>query len=299
MLGFTTKAATAPATTTATGWAAELVQTATLDLIEQLVGKSIYPILRDIGGRFTFGRNGVVSLPSRSSGTSVAGSFVGQSAPIPVRQAAFSSTPLTPKKMAVITTLTREIAEHSTPDIEQVLRQAIQDDTSVAIDTVLMDAGAATTVRPAGLHNGVTPVTAATGGDFTALVKDLKALVAALITSSAGNIRQPVWILNPVQVLSISLTQNGGGDFPFAADLNNGTLLSYPIAASATVPLGTVALVDAADFFTATGDEPRFDVRDQATLHMEDTSPQPIAVAGTPSAVSAPVRSMFQTDRSR
>ena len=102
--------------------------------------------------------------------------------------------------------------------------------------------------------------------------------------------------MNPVQALSISLTQNAGGDFPFAADLRAGTLLGYPVAQSATVPQGTVALVDAADFFTATGDEPRFDVSDQATLHMEDTTPLAISAAGTPNVVAAPVRSMFQTD---
>jgi hypothetical protein len=54
--------------------------------------------------------------------------------------------------------------------------------------------------------------------------------------------------------------------------------------------------VDAADFFSATGDEPRFDVSDQATLHMEDTSPAQIGTTGTPNVVAAPVRSMWQTD---
>jgi len=296
MLEFTTKSAVAPATTTATGWAAELVQTATLDLIDSLTAKSIYPVLRDLGGRFTFGRNGVVSIPARASTPSIAGSFVGQGAPIPVRQGAFTTSTLTPKKMAVITTFTREIAEKSTPDIEQVLRTAIQEDTGVAIDTVLMDANAATAVRPAGLRNGVTGITAATGGGFNALVADLKALVGALIASSNGNVRNPVWIMNPVQALSISLTQNAAGDFPFAADLRNGTLLGYPVAQSATVATGMVSLVDAADFFAATGDEPRFDVSDQATLHMEDTTPLAISATGTPNTVAAPVRSLFQTD---
>jgi HK97 family phage major capsid protein/HK97 family phage prohead protease len=296
MLDITTRSATAPATTTTPGWAAELVQTATLDFIDTLVANSIYPVLRDLGGRFTFGRNGVVSIPARAATPSVAGSFVGQGAPIPVRQAGFSATSLTPKKMAVITTFTREIAEKSTPDIEQVLRNAIQEDTGVAIDTVLLDANAATTIRPAGLRNGVTGGTPTAGGGFNALVADLKGLVSSLITSSAGNIRQPVWVMNPVQALSISLTQNGAGDFPFAADLRGGTLLGYPVAQSSTVPLGTVALVDAADFFTATGDEPRFEVSDQAVLHMEDTTPAQISAAGTPNVVAAPVRSMFQTD---
>lgn len=296
MLDVTTKSATVPATTTATGWAAELVQTATLDFIDTLVAKSVYPVLRDLGGRFTFGRNGVISIPARSATPSIAGSFVGQGAPIPVRQGAFTASTLTPKKMAVITTFTREIAEKSTPDIEQVLRTAIQEDTGVAIDTVLLDANAATLIRPAGLRNGVTGLTATAGGGFNALVADLKALVGALIASSGGNVRQPMWIMNPVQALSISLTQNASGDFPFAADLRNGTLLGYPVAQSATVTPGTVALVDAADFFTASGDEPRFDVSDQATLHMEDTSPTSISTAGTPNAVAAPVRSLFQTD---
>lgn len=296
MLDVVTKAASAPATTTTTGWAAELVQTAVLDFMDALLPMSVYPKLRDAGGRFTFGRNGIVSIPSRNVGTSVAGSFVAQGSPIPVRQGAFNSTTLTPKKMAVITTFTREIAEHSTPAIEGVLRQAIQEDTSIAIDTILMDATAANTTRPAGLRNGVAGITATSGGGFAALVGDLKALVGALITSSGGNLRSPMFIMNPVQALSISMTQNAGGDFPFAAGIERGTIQGYPVIFSATVTAGTVFLVDAADFFSATGDEPRFDVSDQATLHMEDSAPAQIGTAGTPNVVAAPVRSLWQTD---
>lgn len=296
MLDVVNKAAAAPATTTTTGWAAELVQTATLDFLDSLMPMSVYPGLRDRGGRFTFGRNGIVSIPTRNTANSVAGSFVAQGAPIPVRQGAFTSTTLTPKKMAVITTFTREIAEHSTPAIEGVLRQAIQDDTSIAIDTVLLDNIAASTTRPAGLKNGVTPVTATAGGGFAALVADAKALVGALIATTGGNLRAPVWIMNPTQALAISLTQNAGGDFAFAADINAGRFLGYPVIQSATVISGNLFLVDAADFFSATGDEPRFDVSDQATLHMEDTTPVQIGTAGTPNVVAAPVRSMFQTD---
>lgn len=296
MLDVVNKAASAPATTTTSGWADTLVQTAFLDFLDTLMPMSVYPRLRDAGGRFTFGRNGIVSIPSRSTSTSIAGSFVAQGAPIPVRQGAFSATTLTPKKMAVITTFTREIAEHSTPSIEGVLRQAIQEDTAVAIDTVLMDNTAASTTRPAGLKNAVTGLTATSGGGFAALVADAKALVGALITGTGGNLRAPMFIMNPAQALSISLTQNAGGDFAFAAGIERGQFLGYPVILSATVTAGTVFLVDAADFFSATGDEPRFEVSDQATLHMEDTSPAQIGTTGTPNVVAAPVRSMFQTD---
>jgi HK97 family phage major capsid protein len=282
--------------TTTTGWAAELVQTAFLDMIETLMPASVYPGLSARGGRFTFGRNGIVSIPARSTATTVAGSFVGQGNPIPVRQGAFTATTLTPKKMAVITTFTREMAEHSTPQIEQVLRQAIVEDTAVAIDTVLLDATAASAVRPAGLRNGVTGATATTGGGLTALVGDVKALATSLITATAGHLREPVWIMNPIQVLSIQFMTNAQGEFIFQDEIAAGRFRGYPLLQSTTVPAGTVLLLDAADFFSATGDAPTFVASDQATLHMEDTTPLALSAAGAPNTVAAPIRSLFQTD---
>jgi hypothetical protein len=54
--------------------------------------------------------------------------------------------------------------------------------------------------------------------------------------------------------------------------------------------------VDAEDFISVTGDSPRFDVSDQATLHMEDTTPLQIGTVGAPATVAAPARNLFQTD---
>src|SRR5690348_15003421 len=112
-----TKAASVPADTVTSGWASQLVQTVIGEFIEALMPLSIYPKLAARGASFTFGRNGVISLPSRTTSTSMGGAFVAQGAPIPVKQGAFSAISLTPKKMGVITTLTREITEHSTPAI--------------------------------------------------------------------------------------------------------------------------------------------------------------------------------------
>jgi len=288
------RAPTLPATTTLADWAGVLVSTAVLDFIDSLMPLSVYPGLSARGGRFTFGRNGIVSLPSRAATPTIHGSFVAEGAAIPVRQGSFLSITLTPKKMGVISTFTRQIAEHSTPAIEQQIRQMMADDTASAIDAILLDANPATVIRPAGLKNGVAALTATVGGGFNALVGDIKQLVGVLV--AANSLRSPVFIMNPVDVMSIALTQNAGGDFPFASDVNNGTLQGYPIITSTTQPAKTVILVDAADFFSATGDEPRFDVSDQATLHMEDSAPAQIASVGTPNTVAAPVRSMFQTD---
>lgn len=285
------RAATAPATTTTVGWAAELAQTQYGEFFEALLPGGIYGPLAPRGFRATLGRYAQISMPTRQATPTVAGSFVGEGAPIPVRQAAFTAVTLGLKKMAVIVSYTREIAEHSTPQIESIIRQLIQDDTQIAVDTVLIDANAATAIRPAGLRNGVSATTATAGGGFAALVGDIKGLISVL--AAANSLRSPVWIMNPVQGVAISLTQNAGGDFPFKAEINGKTLQGYPVILSSTVPLGMVILLDAADFMSVTGDDPRFDVSDQATLHFEDTNPQAIGLSGSP---TAPVRSLFQTD---
>jgi hypothetical protein len=48
------------------------------------------------------------------------------------------------------------------------------------------------------------------------------------------------------------------------------------------------------DFATALGDAPEFDISEQATVHMEDTTPLEI-VSGTGPTTADPVRSFFQT----
>lgn len=294
VLNYMQRSASTLATTTQSGWASQLVNTAVVDFLDQLMPMSIYPGLAAQGPRFTFGQNGIISIPSRSATPTIAGSFVAEGAPIPVRQGAFGSTTITPRKMAVISVFSREIAEHSTPSIEAIIREAILEDTAVAVDTVLMDATAASTTRPAGLRNGVSAKTATTGGGIAAFITDMKALLGDLIT--ANSLRKPVWIMSPAQALSASLLQNAGGDMMFRDEIGRGTLFGYPILLSTTVTAGTVMLIDAADFFSATSDTPRFDINDTATLHMEDTTPLAIGTAGSPNVVAAPVRSLFQTD---
>lgn len=291
-----TKAAVAPADSTTTAWAAALVQTAIGDFFGLLMPDSVYPRLSALGERYGFGRNGTISLPTRSATPTVAGSFVGEGAPIPVRKAGFTSISLTPKKMAVITTMTREITERSVPAIEQLLRNAIQEDTAVSIDSVLLDANAATSVRPQGLRNGITTAAGTAGGGFAAVTADLKGMLTTLVTNTNGNIRNPAFIMNPIQAIALGFVQNAGGDLVFKQDIAAGQLNGYPVIQSGTVPAGVVILIDAADFFSATGDDPRFDVSDQTVLHMEDTTPLAIGTAGSPNTVAAPAQSMFQTD---
>jgi HK97 family phage prohead protease len=297
VLEWQTKAASAPAMTTVVGWAAELVQQIVIDFMATLSPKSVFPRLSGAGLTLTFGRTGKIIIPTRSRTPTIAGSFVGEGLPIPVRQGAFTSQTLTPKKMAVITTWTKELDEHSVPAIEGLMRDAIQVDTAVSLDSVLLDTNAATVVRPPGILNGVSGLTPTAGGGFNALVGDIKQLTNALLAGTLGNIRNPVWLMNPAQVNSIGLVAApGAGVFPFRDEIARGTLGGWPVIDSGTVPINTVIVVDAADFVSVSGDAPRFEISDQATLHMEDTSPTDISTSGTPAVVAYPAKSMFQTD---
>lgn len=296
LLQIYTRAASVPADTVTSGWASQLVQTINGDFFDPLLPQVVYPSLRNFGGRFSFGRSGQISLPTRSTTPTVAGSFFAQGAPIPVRQAAFTAVTLGIKKMGVITTMTREIQEHSIPAIEGILRNAMQEDTLGALDAILLDANAATAIRPIGILNGATTAAGTAGGGLAAVVADVKGMLGSLITATAGNVRTPVWIMNPIQAIALTLTQSAGGDFPFKAEVNGNRFLGYPLIQSTLVTAGTVILLDAADFFSAAGDEPRIDVSDQAVLHMEDTTPLPIGTVGSPNTVAAPTRSLWQTD---
>ena len=171
------KAATAPATTTTSGWADTLAATQYGEFVNTLLPGGIYGPLAPYGFRATLGRFAQISMPSRVATPTVAGSFVLEGAPIPVRQAAFTPITLGLKKMAVIVSYTREIAEHSTPQIEAILRQLIQDDTQVSVDSVLIDNIVSSAIRPAGIRYNVSATTPTAGGGFAALVGDIKALV--------------------------------------------------------------------------------------------------------------------------
>lgn len=297
MARFITKAAAIPADTTTSGWADTLVQTVIADMIQALLPRAVYPALAEAGDSFTFGRNGVVSVPARNTSATLNGSFVLQGTAIPVRQGALLPITFTPKKMAVISVVTREIMNHSTPAIEGIIKKAILEDTAVALDTVLLDAVAASATRPAGLKAGVTKITASVTASIVGFAADIKALATALIAGSKGNMRYPVWIMNPGDVLTAALLPAAAtGDYFFQQQLSAGVLMGYPIIQSTTCAADTMILLDAADFISLAGEEPNFSISDQGVVHMEDTAPAGITTGGSTPAFASPVRSFFQTD---
>jgi HK97 family phage major capsid protein/HK97 family phage prohead protease len=286
------KATAAPADTVTPGWAAELVQTTIIDFLDSLAHLSVYAALSGKGIRFGFGRAGKVVVPARATSTlELAGDWIGEGAPIPVKQGSIAGATLLPHKLAVISTFTRELAMHSTPQIETLIRQMIMEDTAGALDKFLTDAVAASAIRPAGLRNGVTSIPSS-GTTAAAILADMKAAQAPILAAGGGG--RLVWLMHPVRLAAVGILQSASGTFVYRDEIGQGRLLGYEVIASINIPQDIVLLVDAAEFASATGDVPTFDVSDVATLHMADPA-LPIGTAGTPAVVAAPVRSLWQT----
>lgn len=277
-------------TTTVSGWASQIVQTVNQGFLDALMPFSIYPALRSRGIGLSFDGIGTVSLPSRTAG-GAGGGFVAEGSPIRVGRITTAAVTMSPNKLGVIVPFSRELAKRSTPAIEALVRQAILEDTSVILDSAILDNAAASSSRPAGLLNGLSAVASGTGGgDYIAVVADLKALLAPFYAANAGD--NITVLMNPAQGLALSMMPGPGaaGEFGWAGPLTS----RLNIIESTNVTAGRLIAIRNSDFATALGDAPEFDISEQATVHMEDTTPLEI-VSGTGPTTADPVRSFFQT----
>ena len=303
------RAATAVATTTGVGWAAELVESDVMSFINELEAVSIYGAMAAGGVAIPFGRNNSVTVPHRSGAGNVAGSFVGENSSIPVKEDHYGSTTFNRYKAAVITVFTEELARTSTPQVEGLLRDAIRIDTGDMLDSVLTNpANAAIAgIRPASPWNGA--ANQASAGDTLAnILTDLRFLMDTLSQANAG--RSPRLVLNPARLSGLSMLTNANGSFVFRDEIGQGRLMGIPLIVSTNCPADHVFIIDLADFGTAFG-VPEFNVSDQVSLAMaNDNGVAPTmadtnavndaggsihisdAAGTTPATV---VRSMFQT----
>jgi HK97 family phage prohead protease/HK97 family phage major capsid protein len=277
------------ATTTTSGWASQLVNTATAELLDLLSPFSVYPGLAASGIKVTFSNaQGAITIPSISTDAALAGGFVLEGDPIPVGRFTATSVSLVPHKFGIITTMSKEAAKYTTPALENVLRRSILRRTAITLDGLLLDATAGSTTRPAGLLNGVSAAADGYGGgDYQAVIEDINALMAPFDTANAG--RSMVLIMHPAQARKLAMMPGPDGTFGWADRF----MSSFKVLTSTSATANRLIAVDAEDFATASGDTPMFDVSEQATIHMSD-APGEIVTAG--GSVNDPIRSMFQTN---
>jgi hypothetical protein len=273
------RAVSNPAMTTVSGWASELTASkVNVDFISALAPNSTYAALTALGLRIDLQGAGTASIPAWSTVASGL-AFVPEGQPISVRQKTLTQASMTPKKAALISVYSAEIANHSTPSIENVLRAGLESDIYAEIDTVLLGTGAASAAQPAGIRNGATAVTATTGGGIAALGGDLGALASAVTAS--GPVQVPTYLMNPVDLVR-ALTLSPG------LNSDQVTLISSPY-----LPAKTVVFLDASAFASAARDEPEIVISKEATLV---TRSDAVPITDAAGARGTPTLDSFQQD---
>ena len=269
------RAAADPAGISDATWAGALAQQVVDDAIASIAVLSASAVLIDRGIKVDFGGYASIRISGRIFDPNNAGAWVGEGQPIPARNLAVTGAVLSPRKLAVLTTFTREIAESS--NVEAVARAAISESTALALDAAMFATDPDDGIKPAGLLHGVAPLVATAGGGAAALAGDVGNLLAALAANGAGI--APVFIAAPQQVGALKVWA--------------GPKFDYPLLASAVLAAGTVIAIEASAFASAFSPIPEFSSCVQGVLH-EDTVPLHIVDgSGTP----APgVRSLWQTD---
>ena len=271
-LALVTRAASAPAMTTTTGWAAELAITRIEDALAPFGPLSVGAQLLQRGTVLSFAGIHAITVPGISTASGAFTSFVGEGAPIPVRQMVTSSgVAFGPKKLATLFVLTREMIESS--NAEALVKLVMTESLAVALDAALFGNAAGTGAAPPGLLYNITPIGAATGGGLTAMAKDVSALVAAVSPTCALDL---VFVTDPGTATRMKMQVMPGFDFD--------------VLASNAIPAGTVICVGLPGLVSAGEPTPRIDASRDVEIAMDTVPP------ADPGSATTVVKSMFQSD---
>jgi len=298
--GVVNKAAQPIATTTGTGWAAELTRESFAQFMELIQPESVVPRLPL--DRYDFGQSSSIKFSRREATPALpnlAGAFRAEGDPIRIGAASLGSGTLTPKSMGVIGTFTNELFQRSTPNIAAEIRKWMIEDTAIALDGAFLGTTIGSATVPSGIQAGIAAGdTHASAGNTHANIT--AAIRAAMQSMSGQNLgRRPVFVMHPSRAwgIQLALTATGGAAFPSMA---NGTLLGAPVVTSTTVPADVVFMIDGSEVAFA-GGTPSFLGTEVATLHEEalqsDVLPIATGSAGA-GVVATPARSLFQTNSS-
>jgi hypothetical protein len=302
MVALTTKAAQPPATTFTPSYAAELVRQTYAAWMGALAMVSVLARLPFRPENFDGGSP--IIFPMRNESAAFPANFEAmwrkEGEPIRVGVLSMTSKEMKPYSAGVIGHFTKELLRRSTPSIESIIREAIVEDTGVAMDAYFFSNSAAVPdTRPPGIANGIDPADTRPSSGVTAanVDADLQGMVNQLLIGRRLGVR-PVWVMNMINAAALGTVAwpFGALVYPGMANLAapTGTLKGFPVYVGNNVPVDQIYLIDAAQVAFA-GGTPAWEVSDQATIHEETQTPQPIGSAGTPAVVAAPVRSLFQT----
>jgi hypothetical protein len=211
--------------------------------------------------------------------------FIAEGAPMPMADGTVGTATVGPvKKIMLGSAVTGELESYSVGMAATIIGRIISNQVARNLDAYVFDAVAADATRPAGLLNGLSPITAATAGSdaYTALVKDL-GNIAGAVADAGGNPDELVLIASPEKAMTLRVLAAPG--------------FANAVFSNASLAPGTIIGVDPNGIATGYSGLPQVETSKEAIAHFEETAPLPIATGAQGSGVLAtPVRSAWQTN---
>jgi HK97 family phage prohead protease len=245
-----------------------------------------------------FGTNGIPGLqrvpfrvPLVTQTGGAVGYWVGEGKPKPLTKITWSNRELSPLKAANIAVATMELLRDSSPAAETLLRNDLATAIAAAIDTAFIDPTNAgvSTVKPASITNGVTPVPSS-GNDAAAIRADVQAAMTGFIAAN-NPLLSGVWIMSATTALALSMMRTALDQPEFSGiSMQGGTFEGLPVIVSQYVT-DYVVLANAADIYFGDDGGVSVDMSTEASLQMLDN---PTVDSVTPTATT--LVSMFQTN---
>jgi hypothetical protein len=208
--------------------------------------------------------------------TSTGAAFVEQGRPVGIFQYdASGGLLLQPRKLAAMSVFTRELLSHSTPSVEDLVRDIISRSIALALDKTLFGTAAGTVAAPPGLLNGITALSATAGGTVDALRIDVGNLANAVAAVGGLNI---VFVADPKSAVKLYLARGPGFNFDILTTgaFSTPTVACFAVDAIASVTTGGI----------------RIESTNEAALQFDDAPGQNIVDSG----VTGTVRSLWQMD---
>ncbi|MBI1450336.1 MULTISPECIES: phage major capsid protein [Acinetobacter] len=247
-------------TTTDSGFAASLVHENRLvgEFVEMLRAATVFD---KITGFRAVPFNS--KIPSQlTSGTAA---WVGEGAVKPVTNPTYGEVEIKEHKLAAITVYTQELMRRSDPAVDVLVRDDLIEASKVLIDNTFLDAAAATAVRPAGVLNAVTAITAAgtTAANYEA---DLLKLISAFVTANLS-LDGAYFLMSETRAAQISLLRDALGNSYFNGMSLRGerTLLGVPVITSQAVG-DKIILIKTSEILLAQDGGVDVSYSDQATI---------------------------------
>ena len=208
---------------------------------------------------------------------------VGEAGAIPVGMLAIDeSNALVLYKNALILVASRDLFEKSVPAFSAIINAAATENFALWADVALLGNAAGSSVKSAGLLNGISSLTKSVKTDpLYAMQEDIQSVCGAVSAVAGGG---PIVLASGPRT-SIKLQQWGDRVGPFE------------IYGSAAVAEGTIIAIALRGVASSINEIPEIAISKEATLLM-DTAPSgpTLSTTGTPNSITAPIRSLLQTD---